>query len=104
MRVFFELSADEEPLGRVEMELFDDVTPRTAENFKQLCTGEPGFGYKGSKLHRVIPGFMLQVRKANINFLPRIKYLYIRVETLSEVTGTGATASTETSSRTRTSS
>jgi len=59
-RVFFDVSADDEPFGRIEMELFDDVVPRTVENFKQLCTGEPGFGYKGSKFHRVIPAFMLQ--------------------------------------------
>jgi len=59
-KVFFEVSADNEPLGRIEMELFDETVPRTAENFKQLCTGEPGFGYKGSQMHRVIPNFMLQ--------------------------------------------
>merc|ERR1711872_493974 len=59
-KVFFDVSADGEPLGRIEMELFDDEVPRTAENFKQLCMGEPGFGYKGSKFHRVIPTFMLR--------------------------------------------
>jgi|EP01046_Picozoa_sp_COSAG06_P015243 cyclophilin family peptidyl-prolyl cis-trans isomerase len=48
------------PLGRIEIELKDDVAPKTADNFKQLCTGEPGFGYAGSGFHRVIPGFMCQ--------------------------------------------
>jgi len=66
-RVFFDMSVGGAPAGRIVMELFADVTPKTAENFRALCTGEKGIGksgkplhFKGSSFHRVIPGFMCQ--------------------------------------------
>jgi len=58
--VFFDVTANGEPLGRIEFKLYDDVVPKTARNFRELATGEHGFGFKGSPFHRVIPDFMLQ--------------------------------------------
>jgi peptidylprolyl isomerase len=66
-RVFFDVSIGGAPAGRITMQLFQGVAPRTVENFRALCTGEKGVGrrgaplhFKGCPFHRVIPGFMAQ--------------------------------------------
>eukprot|EP00756_Hemistasia_phaeocysticola_P027108 Hpha_TRINITY_DN16099_c2_g9::TRINITY_DN16099_c2_g9_i1::g.118999::m.118999/K05864/PPID, CYPD; peptidyl-prolyl isomerase D len=66
--VFFDMEQGGRKLGRVYFELYKDVVPKTAENFRALCTGEKGktrdgrkpLHYKGSTFHRCIRGFMIQ--------------------------------------------
>jgi len=64
-RVFFDISIAEKVIGRVVIELRPDICPRASENFRQFCTGEyqpkgVPIGYKGTKFHRSIPGFIIQ--------------------------------------------
>ncbi|GAA1374644.1 peptidylprolyl isomerase [Streptomyces beijiangensis] len=58
--IFFRINIDDQPAGDIVFKLYDDVVPKTAQNFRELATGEHGYGYAGSAFHRVIPEFMLQ--------------------------------------------
>lgn len=71
--VYFEVSADDEPLGHITMELFSNIVPRTAENFRALCTGEKGFGFKNSRFHRIVTDFVCQVSVTSRLFIERMK-------------------------------
>jgi peptidylprolyl isomerase len=60
VRPQFDITVDGAAAGRIVFKLYDDVVPKTTKNFRELATGQHGFGYAGSSFHRVIPNFMLQ--------------------------------------------
>ncbi|KAK2467542.1 hypothetical protein APHAL10511_000397 [Amanita phalloides] len=58
--VFFDIAIKSKPTGRIVFKLYDETVPLTARNFRELATGQHGFGYAGSPFHRIIPDFMIQ--------------------------------------------
>ena len=79
--VFFDITVGQTNIGRILFELFSDVCPKTAENFRQFCTGEYKVngipqGYKGATFHRVIKDFMIQgeLVRDNQDFFPRVRH------------------------------
>lgn len=84
-QVFLKVAADGQPLGTITIELFSHIVPKTAENFRVLCTGEKGFGLRNSIFHRIIPDFMCQVSKWSRSdnckmFLITMKWKLLKVD------------------------
>ncbi len=60
-KCYLDLAINGSVIGRLVVELRTDKVPKTAENFRALCTGENGNSYQGSTIHRIVPGFIAQV-------------------------------------------
>jgi hypothetical protein len=74
----FDIAIDSKPIGRITFKLFDDIVPKTAQNFRELASGQHGFGYQGSSFHRVIPAvrvFLSFVSSSFIDISSRCKFM-----------------------------
>jgi cyclophilin family peptidyl-prolyl cis-trans isomerase len=66
MNVQFDIAIDAQPAGRIVFKLYDDVVPKTTKNFRELATGQHGFGYSGSSFHRIIPNVCCQSLRSSL--------------------------------------
>lgn len=81
--VFFDISIGGQEVGRIKMELFADIVPKTSENFRQFCTGEfrkdgVPVGYKGATFHRIIKDFMVQGKGRDSSYFFITVYSFIQ--------------------------
>jgi len=70
---------EQEPIGTIRFRLFDHVAPSACRNFRQLATGQPGFGYKDSNFFRIVPDFLMQGGKIESNQCENGTSIYDRV-------------------------
>jgi peptidylprolyl isomerase len=87
----FDIAIDSKPTGRIWFKLYDDVVPKTAKNFRELATGQHGFGYAGSTFHRVIPNVRVThcVESPSINTCMSIFQFMLQGGDFTRHNGTG---------------
>ena len=74
----FDVAINSKPSGRIVFKLFDDEVPKTARNFRELATGQHGFGYQGSSFHRVIPGVRLHFLWMRVLISRLTSHIFVR--------------------------
>ena len=74
----FDVAINSKASGRIVFKLFDDKVPKTTRNFRELATGQHGFGYEGSIFHRVIPGVRVNFLQMGVLTVPLRSHIFVR--------------------------